>query len=247
MNKIYIRFYEELNDHIPTEKRKIRFEHKFMGHPSVKDVIESLGVPHCEVDMIMVNGNSVGFDYSLNDKDDVSVYPVFESIDILNVQHLRERPLRSTKFILDVHLGTLAKYLRMFGFDTLYQNNYNDDEIINISLDERRTILTKDKGILKHSRVNRGYYIRNSNPEKQLIEILDRFDLKNSFNEFTRCLDCNTLLSKIEKDKIAGRLPQKVKERQNEFYICNGCNKIYWPGSHYLKMRELINKVTNKF
>ncbi len=247
MNKIYLRFYEELNDHIPREKRKIRFEHKFMGHPSVKDVIESLGVPHCEVDMILVNGNSVGFDYTLNDNDDVSVYPVFESIDILNVQHLREKPLRSTKFILDVHLGTLAKYLRMFGFDTLYQNNYNDHEIINISLTESRTILTKDKGILKHNQVNRGYYIRNSNPEKQLVEILDRFDLKNSFNEFTRCLVCNTVLIKIDKDKIAGRLPQKVKERQSEFYFCNSCNKIYCPGSHYLKMKELINKVTNKF
>jgi len=243
MNKIHIRFYEELNDLLPKEKRKIRFEHNFRGHPSVKDVIESQGVPHGEVDMILANGKSVGFNYILNDDDDISVYPVFESIDIKNVQHLREKPLRNPKFILDVHLGTLARYLRMLGFDTLYQNNYNDEEIINISLTESRAILTKDKGILKQNQVNRGYFIRNINPEKQLEEVIVRFDLNNSINEFTRCLECNTLLEQIEKEKRIHRIPSKVEKYQTEFYICKKCNKIYWPGSHYQKMKKLINKI----
>ncbi len=243
MKKINIRFYEELNDHLSQEKKKRRFEYEFRGNPSVKDVIESLGVPHLEVDMILVNGKSVGFSYNINDEDDISVYPVFESIDISHVQHLRERPLRNPKFILDVHLGTLARYLRMLGFDTLYKNNYNDEEIVNISLNESRTILTKDKGILKRNKVNRGYYIRNSNPEKQLEEVLTRFDLNNSINEFTRCLECNTLLEPIEKEKIIEKLPPKVKERQTEFYICNNCNKVYWPGSHYQKMKKMIGRI----
>ncbi len=244
MKTAYLRFYEELNDLLPKDKRKKRFEHKFFGNPSVKDVIESLGVPHGEVDMILVNGNSVNFSYTLRDGDDISVYPEFESMDISNVQYLRERPLRVPKFVLDVHLGTLARYLRMLGFDSLYKNNYSDDEIINLSLNEKRTILTKDKGILKRKEITHGCYVRSIYPVVQLKEIAERFDLYKSFKEFSRCMECNTLLKPVDKNKISGRLPPKVKEFQNEFYICESCNKIYWPGSHYKKMKKIINNLT---
>ena len=124
MHKATFRFYEELNDFLPKEKRKKRFEHNFIDRASVKDVIESFGVPHTEVDLIIVNGESKNFSYIINDGDDISVYPVFESIDISNLQKLRPEPLREPKFILDVHLGTLARYLRMLGFDTNYRNDY---------------------------------------------------------------------------------------------------------------------------
>jgi len=243
MKIAHLRFYEELNDFLPAAKKKIRFEHKFSGTPSVKDLIESLGIPHTEIDLILVNGKSTDFNRKINDGDDISVYPVFESVDIKEVQHLRENTLRIPKFILDVHLGKLARYLRMLGFDALYRNNYSDDEIVSISGMEARTILTKDKGILKHNKVNRGYYVRNSNPEEQLSEVVLRFDLNKSINEFTRCLECNTILKKIEKNEVADRIPRKVKEQQIDFYICNSCNKIYWPGSHYIKMKEMIKKI----
>ncbi len=243
MRTLYIRFYEELNDLLPEDKRKRRFEHKFTGGPSVKDLIESLGVPHCEVDMILVNGKSEKFSYIVKDNDDISVYPVFESIDISDVQHLRERPLRSPKFVLDVHLGTLARYLRMLGFDSLYKNNYGDEEIVKISLSEKRTILTKDRGILKRKEVEHGYYVRSTAPQIQLKEVVERFDLKKLINEFSRCLECNALLSTASIEEISGKIPPKVKEFQNEFYICKGCNKIYWPGSHYDKMKKIINKL----
>ncbi len=243
MKIAHLRFYEELNDFLPAAKKKIRFEHKFSGTPSVKDLIESLGIPHTEIDLILVNGKSTDFNRKINDGDDISVYPVFESVDIKEVQHLRENTLRIPKFILDVHLGKLARYLRMLGFDALYRNNYSDDEIVSISGMEARAILTKDKGILKHNKVNRGYYVRNSNPEEQLSEVVLRFDLNKSINEFTRCLECNTILKKIEKNEVADRIPRKVKERQIDFYICNSCNKIYWPGSHYIKMKEMIKKI----
>ncbi|MCH7974911.1 MAG: twitching motility protein PilT, partial [Bacteroidetes bacterium] len=159
IHKIYFRFYEELNDFLPGEKRKVPFEHIYIDRTSVKDVIESFGVPHTEIDLILVNGKSVGFDYLISVGDDISVYPVFESLDITDVQYLRPKPLRNPKFIADVHLGKLAHYLRMMGFDVLYKNDFDDDEIVNVSLTEKRAILTKDRGILKRSEVTHGYWI----------------------------------------------------------------------------------------
>ena len=163
MKTAYFRFYEELNDFLPAEKRKIKFEHSFVDRTTIKDMIESLGVPHIEIDLILVNGKSANFSYLVKDKDEISVYPVFESLDISDVQHLRPNPLREPKFVLDVHLGKLARYMRMFGFDTAYKNNFADDDLIKISLNEKRTILTKDKEILKRNDVTHGYWVRNEN------------------------------------------------------------------------------------
>jgi uncharacterized protein with PIN domain len=225
MKKVYFRFYEELNDFFPEEKRKIRFTHNYIDRASVKDVIESFGVPHTEVDLILLNGKSVGFDYIISDGDDISVYPVFESLDITNVQHLRPNPLRNPKFIADVHLGKLARYLRMMGFDVLYKNDFDDDEIVNLSLLERRAILTKDRGILKRSEVTHGYWVRTTKVKEQVIEVTKRFDLKNIIKEFSRCIECNTLLIKTDKDKILRELPPRVAQSQEEFYRCPVCNK----------------------
>jgi uncharacterized protein with PIN domain/sulfur carrier protein ThiS len=245
MHTIYIRFYEELNDLLPDEKKKIRFEHHYLDRTSVKDLIESLGIPHTEIDLILVNGKSVGFDYIINDEDDISVYPVFESIDIKDVQHLRAEPLREPRFIADVHLGRLVRYLRMLGQDVYYKSNLNKEEVVKLSLDEKRTILTMDKNLLKRNEVTHGYLVRNSDPEKQVIEIVKRFQLKNQLKEFTRCLGCNSLLRRVEKGEIEFRLPQKVKQNQNEFYICKNCDKIYWKGTHFDRMKSLIQKIKN--
>ena len=245
MHTIYIRFYEELNDLLPDEKKKIRFEHHYLDRTSVKDLIESLGIPHTEIDLILVNGKSVGFDYIINDEDDISVYPVFESIDIKDVQHLRAEPLREPRFIADVHLGRLIRYLRMLGQDVYYKSNLNKEEVVKLSLDEQRTILTMGRDLLKRNEITHSYLVRNSDPEKQVIEIVKRFQLKNQLKEFTRCLGCNSLLRKVEKGEIEFRLPQKVKQNQNEFYICKNCDKIYWKGTHFDRMKSLIQKIKN--
>jgi uncharacterized protein with PIN domain len=243
MKGAYFRFYEELNDFLPKEKRKIKFEHHFIERVSIKDVIEALGVPHSEIDLILVNGKSVGFSYIVNDKDEISVYPVFESFDISHVQHLRPKPLREPKFIVDVHLGKLAKYLRILGFDTLYKNNSLASDLIKISHDEKRTILTKDREILKRNDITHGYWIRNHRLEEQLREVVKRFDLKKQIKEFTRCVDCNNLLVKIKKEEIIDRLPPKVKDWHDEFYFCQSCKKPYWKGSHYEKMKAFIENI----
>ena len=245
MHKVYLRFYEELNDFLPEEKRKKRFAHQFIDRTSVKDLIESIGIPHTEVDMILVNGKSVNFKYLINDGDDISVYPVFESFDITDVQHLRAKPLRKPKFVADVHLGRLTRYLRMMGFDVSYENDFDDEEIVELSLKERRAILTRDRGILKRNEVTHGYWVRSTKVEEQVKEVLKRFDLKNQIKEFSRCLECNDLLKPIKKDSIISQLPPKVAKLQNEFYECPSCKKNFWKGTHYLRMLKFIQSLKN--
>lgn len=243
--KVTFRFYEELNDFLPEEKRKKTFEYEFIDRTSIKDMIESLGVPHTEIDMILVNGNSVDFSYIVGDRDNISVYPVFESLDVADVQHLRGDPLREPKFIADVHLGSLVKYMRMLGFDVLYKNHYSDEEIIKTSLNENRAILTKDRELLKNNKITHGYWVRNDETMQQLKEIIKRFDLKNNIREFLRCLECNYILESIDKDKIINRIPPKVKNRQNEFWYCSNCDRIYWKGTHFDKMNEFMKLIRN--
>jgi len=243
MHKAYLRFYEELNDFLPEEKRKKRFIHQFIDRASVKDLIESLGVPHTEVDLILVNEKSVNFKYSINDGDDISVYPVFESFDISDVQHLRPKPLRKPKFVADVHLGRLTRYLRMLGIDVLYTNNFTDDEIVKISVKEKRTILTKDRGILKRNEVTHGYWIRSTKAEAQTEEVLERFHLQNEIKEFSRCLDCNEMLKPVKKENILKLLPPKVIRTKADFHQCLNCSKIYWKGTHYLKMLKFVQSL----
>ncbi len=243
------RFYEELNDFLPEVRKKKTFTYAFRGKPAIKDAIEALGVPHTEVDLILVNGKSVRFDYHLQPADHVSVYPLFESLDITPLLKLRPAPLRQQrqllrlKFILDVHLGKLARLLRMLGFDALYHKDYNDDEIRAISLKERRTILTRDQDLLKAKIVTHGYWLRSTTPLEQVIEIVRRFDLKSGIKPFVRCLACNGLIKKINKTKIVPPLPEGVLSYYQEFFRCSNCKKIYWQGSHFRKMKEKISLI----
>ncbi len=241
--KAQFRFYEELNDFLPSNKKKKVFLYEFEGNPSIKDAVESIGVPHTEIDLILSNGQSVGFSCRLKDRDFVSVYPVFESMDISNVTSLREKPLREPCFILDVHLGKLARELRMLGFDSLYKNDYNDLEIVRVAENEKRIILTRDIGILKIKRVTRGYWIRYRYPSKQLNEVIRRFDLYSNIRPFYRCMICNGIIKEIKKETIIDKLEPKTKLYYNEFYQCKSCKKVYWKGSHYFAIKDFIESL----
>jgi len=242
---VYIRFYEELNDFLPPHQAKKDLTVHFYNKPSVKDLIESFGVPHTEVDLILINGLPSGFETRLQNQDRISVYPKFEAIDISPVSVLRERPLRTTRFIVDVHLGKLARYLRLCGFDTLYANDYEDRTIVNISLSEHRIILTRDIGILKYSNVEHGYWLRSAQPSRQLREVIQRFDLKHQIDLFTRCMECNGKIQPVEKHSITDQLPEGTRKYYNVFYQCSQCGKIYWKGSHYQDMIKRIARVLN--
>lgn len=237
------RFYEELNDFIVPEKRKKRFNYDFNGHPSVKDAIEAIGVPHTEVDLIMVNGSSVGFDYQLQDNDDIAVYPVFESLDILPLVKLRQKPLRRSRFILDVHLGKLAGLLRLLGFDALYQNDYDDHEIVDIATREKRIVLTRDQGLLKHKSLTHGYWLRSQQTLEQLEEVCLRYDLFSQIQPFHRCIKCNGLLVPVEKEKIEHQLPPQVAQTYSRYRRCQSCRQIYWQGSHYDELQKIVKRI----
>lgn len=234
IRKTYFRFYEELNDHLPLKWKKKSFIFEFRGTPSVRNAIHAIGVPHIEVDIILVDGESVGFDHQLKGGEHVSVYPVFESFDVTPLVRLRPEPLRQSRFIVDVNLGKLAYKLRLLGFDTLFRNDLEDDEIITISLAEDRIILTRDRGILKQNVVTHGYWLRNDDPKKQLAEIIDRLQLQDQLKPFTRCSVCNGRLHQISKELLNDRLSADTLHYYNEFWECLGCKKIYWQGSHFM-------------
>ncbi len=234
------RFYAELNDFLSSEKRHRAFNHEFDGNPSIKDTIEAIGVPHPEVDLILVDGESVGFDYHLQNRDRMSIYPVFESIELSPLVRLRPEPFREVRFVLDTHLGKLAGYLRMLGFDTIYSNDLEDETLAQIASEEKRILLTKDRGLLKRNSVTHGYCVRSTNPRDKLIEIMRRFDLYRLVTPFRRCIRCNRLLTVVKKEDIfEGLLPQ-VREHYSEFRRCTGCAQIYWKGTHFERMESFL-------
>ena len=243
MKRANFRFYAELNDFLKPERRHQDFEHSFWGNPSVKDTIEALGVPHTEVDLILVNGASVGFAHALLDGDRVSVYPVFEGLDIGQVVRLRPEPLRHPRFVLDIHLGRLAAYLRMLGFDTLCSDDFDDEQLVELSLGEERVLLTKDRGLLKRSVITHGYFVRAIEPGKQILEILKRFDLFSLAAPFSRCMRCNGRLQHVSKQEVLDQLPPKTRDAYDEFRRCDTCQRIYWKGSHYQRMQSFIQSL----
>ena len=241
--KAYFRFYAELNDFLPRDKRQKLFAYHFFGNPSIKDAIEAIGVPHPEVDLILVNDQSVDFDYRLQNEDRVAVYPVFELLNIAPVTNLRPKPLRQLKFVVDVNLGKLARKLRLLGFDVAYDNNRADHEIIQLAVKEKRVILTRDVGLLKHRQVTHGYWVRSTEPFKQTVEVVCKYDLFNEIQPFSRCMECNEKLESVKKEEILSLLPPKTKQYFDKFYLCPGCGKIYWRGSHYRKMMDFVASI----
>lgn len=241
--EVEFRFYEELNDFLPPECRKVSFTHSFNGRASVKDMIEALGVPHTEVDVILVNGVSVDFSHIVQDGDRISVYPMFESFDVTPLVRLRPRPLRTPKFVADVHLGRLARDLRLLGLDTRYDTTCSDDELTEISVNERRILLTRDRQLLKRRAVTHGYCIRGTHPLEQAREVVKRFDLVRATEPFSRCLRCNGLLGPVDKATVMDELPPRVRECYEDFTRCESCGHVYWPGSHYEVLQDRVRRM----
>lgn len=234
------RFYAELNDFLSPARRHTSFDYSVAGTRSVKDAIEAIGVPHTEVDLILVDGVSVGFERLLHGGERVAVYPVFELLDVAPLQHLRPQPLREPRFVLDVHLGKLARHLRMAGFDCLYRNDYRDSELVNAALAEHRIILTRDRGLLKQRLVTHGYFVRETNSEAQFREVVRALQLEARLRPFTRCRECNTELRDAPRAEVLETLPEKVRGIYTRFQRCAGCGRTYWEGTHYARLRRLL-------
>jgi len=234
------RFYEELNDFLPRARRKVEFTVPCAQAATTKHMIEALGVPHTEVELILVNGESSGFERLLCDGDRVAVYPKFESFDVRPLLRVRAAPLRTTRFVADAHLGGLARLLRMAGFDTLYDNQIDDPTVAALSAGEGRIALTRDRDLLKRRGITHGCYVRALKPAQQFAEMFQRLDLAASARPFTLCLACNAPLRSVPKDEVAEKLPPSVRATQNEFLTCDRCHGVFWRGSHWRRMKALL-------
>jgi uncharacterized protein with PIN domain len=240
------RFYEELNDFLAAYRRKREFSTPCARAATTKHMIEALGVPHTEVELILVNGESAGFDRILRDGDRVAVYPKFEAMDVTPLLRVRESALREVRFVADAHLGGLAHMLRMMGFDTLYDNHFNDDEIVEIAGREGRIILTRDRELLKRRVVTHGCFVHALKSEQQLREIVERLDLARSARPFTLCLHCNAPLHSIDKASVFDRLPPKVQTNYEKFSTCDVCGRVFWEGSHWRSMRRVLDDLLDQ-
>ena len=242
---VICQFQTELNDFLSPQYRNLTFKYNFKGRVSVKDLIESVGVPHTEIDLILANSREVDFSYHVQHQDEITVYPLSHITDISRQSRIRPEQLSTFKFVVDSHLGKLVKYLRMLGFDTLYRTDYSDSELALISQKENRILLTRDLGLLKHRIINYGHFVKQTQPRKQLLEIIQWLNIDHPFHPFTRCIRCNGLLASISKHDIEEQLLPKTKEYYTEFKQCQACKHIYWKGSHYQRMQKLITNLTD--
>jgi len=240
-------FHGSLNDFLLPLKRDTSIAYVFNDTPAIKHAIESIGVPHAEVNVIIVNGVPVDFGYPLRDKDEVEVYPLFSKSVFPETWSLLNNHFLSGKFILDVHLGKLARILRLLGFDTFYENDYDDKVIVQIAEAEKRIVLTRDVNLLKHKSITMGYWLRSQFAEEQLKEVAGRFKLNGKFKPFERCVECNGKIIRVEKEAVIDKLLPKTILYYHDFFQCTCCKRIYWRGSHYEQMLQFIERMQKLF
>lgn len=248
MAQIKIHFYHSLNDFIAPALSATEIIHKFDRKASIKDMIESFNVPHPEVELILVNGIAVNFDYIVQDGDSIQVYPADGNSEMESLLPLRSESSRPPKFLVDANLGKLARYLRLLGFDCLYRNDFDDAAVATIASEQQRTVLTRDRSLLQRRIITHGYFVRSDMPKIQTREVLKRFDLYPLIKPLTRCTRCNGKLAETGKQETEHLLEPLTKKYYEKFLICSECGQIYWQGGHYVRIKCLIDEFsTEKF
>jgi len=237
------RCYAELNDFLPLPLRRRAFAHPFGVPGSVKDALEALGIPHPEVDLLLVNGEPAGFDRILADGDRVAAFPLFRRLDVSAISPVHLPLPAEPCFTLDGHLGRLARYLRLLGFDAAHQPQADDAALARAAAAGDRILLTRDLDLLKRRIVRRGYRVRSTDPRGQVVEVIRHFGLAERLDPFTRCLACGERLVPADPEEVAGRVPPGVAARRPSFQRCPGCERVYWPGSHHRRLSALVDEV----
>jgi uncharacterized protein with PIN domain len=243
MSTISVRVYGELNDHLPFLVRGRSMNVLLDGPTAARDVIERLGVPHVEVELVLRNGEPIGFDDPVAPADRLAAYPAFRELDLAATTRAGAPVPESPRFILDGHLGRLAAYLRLLGYDAAHEVPGDDAALAQRSADEGRVLLTRDRGLLKRGVVEHGYWLRSQQPEAQLDEVAQRFQLQRWARPFTRCLKCNHPLVVVRSVDVGELLPADVRERGLPLRRCTGCQQLYWEGAHQRRLRVLVERV----
>lgn len=227
---VTVRLYgglKDLADAPPDGRMSVRFH----GRRSVKDLIESLGIPHTELGMLLVDGTAVGLDAPVEPGLRVAAYPWLGTVAPAPGPPLRPPTPTPVRFLLDVHLGRLARRLRTLGLDTAYAS----DEIEDAALAERaatrqRVLLTRDRGLLMRQVVVHGMLIRSEDADEQALQVVRRYDV--DLDPFSRCVNCNGQLTEVTKEEVLDRLPPRTRVEHDRFSRCASCGQVYWPGSH---------------
>jgi uncharacterized protein with PIN domain len=233
-----LRCYAELNDFLPPDRRQREWPVEFVAPAPVRHLIELAGVPHTEVELILLNGVSVGLETGVTDGDRLAAYPMFEAFDVHRELRLRPEPLRQPRFVADAHLGRLARDLRMLGFDTLWFNDIGDAELVRISVDERRILLSSDRQLLMRQALTHGCFVRPGSTWQQLKALVTRLQLCEAIAPFTRCMACNETVVQVAPVDVRDQVPAGVLARHHAFWRCSGCGRIYWRGSHWRAMKR---------
>ena len=242
--KVRLRFHGDLNFFFASKAGDAVIERALAEKTSIKDVIESCGVPHPEVDLILVDEDPVGFDQTLAKDAKVEVFSV-ENRDTVRTEK-RLQTIGISRFVADGHLGGLTRNLRLLGFDIAYDQNADDRQLLNVMAYENRALLTRDRRLLMHAIVRHGYYPRSQNADEQTVEVVRRFDLSELIAPFTRCLRCNALLEQTAKAEIIDKLEPLTKIHYDQFRRCPGCKQIYWLGSHFPKLQKRIEEIRSR-
>ena len=243
---IDLRVYAELNDFLHPDRRGTTVRRAYRSHQTVKDVIEAAGIPHTEVDLVVVNGEPVDFSHRPASGDRLAVYPVFESLDLSAISRLRPSPLRDPRFVVDVNLGRLARLLRLVGLDVRFDPGLDDAALARVSSEERRVLLTRDRGLLKRREITHGLFVREDDPLDQVVAVVRRLQLAGRLAPFTRCLRCGGPLDEVDKDAIRDRLLPLTRRHYDEFHRCRACAQLYWRGSHHARLEELVERIRER-
>lgn len=235
-------FHSQLNDFLPKSDRDLILQCAFNGNPTTKHLIEALGVPHPEVGRIVINQVEVDFYHQVEANETVQVFPVSSQWNDPNGLFFAGKLTIPPRFVLDNHLGRLAAYLRMLGFDTIYHNRFEDSELVEVASTDTRILLTRDRQLLMHKIIHYGHCMRSLDPQEQLVEVLVHFDLAGAVRPFQRCLLCNHPLESVAKEEIIDRLEPLTKHYYDEFKQCSHCHQVYWKGSHFERMSNLVDK-----
>jgi uncharacterized protein with PIN domain len=238
---VLLRFHGDLNVFLVPKTNDAVIERQLSEKTSIKDVIESCGVPHPEVDLILIDEQPVGFGHTLANDATVEVFSVENHSTMYTEKRLQTTD--NSSFVADVHLGGLARNLRLLGFDVAYNQNTDDRQLLHLMASENRALLTRDRRLLMHAVVKTGYYPRSQNAEEQTVEVVRRFHLLDSMAPFTRCIRCNGRLQSVSKAEIVDRLEPLTNMYYHQFQRCGDCEQIYWAGSHFAKLKARLDQI----
>jgi uncharacterized protein len=242
---VWLNVHGDLDFFLGSKAGRRRLERSLSEKTSIKDVIESCGVPHPEIDLILVNGKPVDFDHCVMCDVEIELYPPGT-----RHSHFKENRLQLatiSRFVTDGHLGKLTRNLRLLGFDVAYDSQAQDRQLLAVMENEDRALLTRDRRLLMYAMVKTGYFPRSQNADEQTVEVIRRFDLLGSIAPFTRCLRCNAPLQRVAKTDIIDKLEPLTKIYYDQFRRCTGCRQIYWAGSHFTKLQKRLEQICANF